>query len=225
MIVKKFWQILWEMAKGILLAGSIFFVVTLFSYVTVHRLADSAIVKSELAPEAEIIMVLGASVKVSGEPSDILRDRLDTALALYHAGKANTFLLSGDNGSRDYDEVNAMKKYLLDRDIPAQAIFLDHAGFDSYDSMYRAKYIFGVEKMIVVTQEYHLPRALYIARALGIDAYGVPADLQSYVKITYFIAREWLADVKAVLDVTFMSKPAYLGNTISLDGSGEVTWD
>ncbi len=223
--MKKLWQIFFEMVKGAVIAFCILSLVILLCYLKVHRFTEGAIVQADTAPVSEIIMVLGASVKANGDPSDVLRDRLDTALALYHAGKSTKFLLSGDNGSADYDEVNAMKKYLLERDVPAEALFLDHAGFDSYDSMYRAKYIFGVKNAIVVTQAYHLPRALYIARSLGINAYGVPADLETYVKIKYFIVREWLADVKAVLDITSMSQPTYLGNTISLDGSGEVTWD
>lgn len=187
--------------------------------------ARSRIVDASSASEADAIIVLGASVLRDGTPSDILEDRLLTGIALYEAGKGGAIIVSGDDGQEAYDEVNAMRVYLLAAGIPAEDIFLDHAGFDTFDSMYRAKAIFGVERAIVVTQNYHLPRALYLAGALGIDVQGVVADRQPYLGIRYFTFRERIANVKAVFNILLHSKPKYLGDPIDIHGDGTVTWD
>jgi SanA protein len=214
-----------ELMKGVVLASITLCLFVLLCYAIVTHAAKDSLFSADTVPSAEAALVLGASVHKDGQPSDILADRLETALELYRKGKVEKFLLSGDNGTAGYDEVNSMKDYLLERGVPGEDIFLDHAGFDSYDSVYRAKTIFGATDLIIVTQRYHLSRALYIAQALDLPVYGVPADRQTYVKMTYFIMREMLADVKAVLDVLFGSKPTSLGEPVSLDGSGEVTWD
>ncbi len=174
---------------------------------------------------APVAIVLGAKVKDDGEPSDILRDRLLTAIDLYRAGSVEKILVSGDDGQIEYDEVNAMRLYLLAADVDPDDIFLDHAGFDTYDSMARANKVFGVTKSIIVTQEYHLPRALYLANAFGIDAQGVAADRQTYLGILRYEARELLADVKAVVDVIFHVSPHFLGDVVDITGDGRVTWD
>ena len=174
---------------------------------------------------AQAVIVPGASVLRDGTPSDILEDRLLTAIALYGAGKAPKILVSGDNGQEGYDEVNAMKAYLLTAGVAPEDVFLDHAGFDTYDTMYRARAVFGVSSAIIATQEYHLPRALYIGKAVGMDVGGVIADRQPYVAIVSFRLREMLANVKAVFDVIMESKPTYLGDTIPIDGDGRATWD
>lgn len=180
----------------------------------------------ERAPVHPTVIVLGARVfPKSGRLSDMLADRMKTALELYRAGKAERFLLSGDHGTKEYDEVNAMKDFLLEEGVPAEDIFLDHAGFDTYDSMYRARAIFQVESALVVTQEFHLPRAVYIARSLGLDAVGVTADRQPYVGMARNHLRETLARVKAVLSVTFRTKPTYLGETIPITGDALKSWD
>ena len=173
----------------------------------------------------DAIIVPGASVHPDGTPSDVLEDRLLTGIALYEAGKAGAIIVSGDDGQEEYDEVNAMRVYLLEHDVPAEDIFLDHAGFDTYDTMYRAKAIFGLNSAIVATQLYHLPRALYIGRAQGIEVYGVSADRQRYRAMRYFMAREALANIKAVVDVLLNSKPMYLGNSVDIKGDGRMTWD
>lgn len=191
----------------------------------VVRAARSHIVDASSASEADAIIVLGASVLRDGTPSDILEDRLLTGIALYEAGKAGAIIVSGDDGQEAYDEVNAMRVYLLEHDVPTEDIFLDHAGFDTFDSMYRANAIFGVESAIVVTQNYHLPRALYLADALGIDVQGVVADRQPYSGMRSFMLRERVANVKAVLDILLHSKPKYLGDPIDIHGDGTVTWD
>ncbi|MEK7632290.1 MAG: ElyC/SanA/YdcF family protein [Patescibacteria group bacterium] len=185
----------------------------------------SSIVSIDDVDHAPVAIVLGAKVKADGEPSDILRDRLRTAIDLYRAGSVEKILVSGDDGQVEYDEVNAMRVYLLAADVDPDDIFLDHAGFDTYDSMSRASKVFGVTKVIVVTQAYHLPRALYLANAFGIQAQGVVADRQHYLGILRYEVRELLADTKAVIDVVFHVSPHFLGDMIDSTGDGRVTWD
>lgn len=152
------------------------------------------IVTSEEAAElqADCILVLGAGVR-SGVPSPMLEDRLKTGIALYQSGAAKRLLMSGDHGRKDYDEVNVMKSYALHEGVPSEAVFMDHAGFSTYESMYRARDIFGAKRIIIVTQEYHLYRALYDAEALGLEAYGVAADGRRYSGQLYRDFREILA--------------------------------
>jgi vancomycin permeability regulator SanA len=176
-------------------------------------------------PAVQVIIVPGASVLPSGQPSDVLRDRLLMANELYAAGKAPKILLSGDHTTDDYDEVNAMRKYLLTLGVAPQDIFLDHAGVDTYDTMYRAAHIFGVKSAIVASQTFHLPRALYIGQALGIDAYGVAVEKQAYAQDEQFALRERFAIVKAYVEVLFGALPEYQGATIDITGDGQVTWD
>ncbi len=172
-----------------------------------------------------VVIVPGASVLPSGRPSDILADRLTVAQEIYALGLAEKILVSGDNGRDGYDEVNAMRRYLLERGVAPEDIFLDHAGFDTYDTMYRARHLFGVSDAFVVSQSFHLPRAIFIARSLGIDAIGVSSSLQPYVKQDWFVFRERFARVKAVLSVLFQTKPTFLGDQIDISGDGRVTWD
>lgn len=172
-------------------------------------------------PKAQIAIVLGASV-VGGEPSPILAARADGAIALYNAGKVSKILVTGDNGALTHDEVTPVRKYLLAADIPAEDIFLDHAGFDTYSSMYRANYIFGATSAVIATQDFHLPRALWIARALGIDASGL--EVQGGENSPYDYLREIPASFKALWDVATHRTPKYLGAPIPLSGNGESTW-
>lgn len=185
----------------------------------------SAILPADEIDSAPVVIVLGAKVKADGQPSDILRDRLLTAIDLYRAGSVEKILVSGDDGQVEYDEVNAMRLYLLGADVDPDDIFLDHAGFDTYDSMIRASKIFGVTKAIVVTQAYHLPRALYLADAFGIDAQGVAADRQTYRGMLRYQVRELLADTKAVVDVIVGAPPHFLGEAIDITADGRATWD
>ena len=134
-------------------------------------------------------------------------------------------LMSGDHGAKEYDEVNAMKQYAIEQGVDSAEIFMDHAGFSTYESIYRAKEIFGAEKVVIVTQEYHLYRALYIADALGMEAYGVTSDQRTYSGQTIRDVRELLARNKDFLASLFKPEPTYLGEAISLDGSGDVTND
>ncbi len=170
-------------------------------------------------------LVLGARVYANGNMSPIFRDRVDTAIAEYKAGRADKILVSGDHGRPEYDEVNAAKNYLLEQGIPPEDIFLDHAGFDTYDSLIRARDVFGVKTLSIVTQDFHLPRALYIADALGLDACGVSADKQEYAGEQRRELRESLARIKAWFNVLVSSKPKYGGEAIPIEGDGQKSWD
>ncbi len=165
---------------------------------------------------AHTILVLGASVYKNGRLSDMYRDRAQTALDLYKAGKAPVILVSGDNSTAEYDEVTPVKQFLIDNGVASSSIVLDYAGFDTYDSVYRARDIFGVTSTIIVTQAFHLPRALYIADRLGIDAQGVSADLRNYRTINYLHLREYGARVKAWWNILVGSKPKFLGETVMI---------
>jgi vancomycin permeability regulator SanA len=181
--------------------------------------ADSAAADGDF----DCILVLGCGVRDDGTPSPMLRDRLLTAIALYEAGAAPKLLMSGDHGRDDYDEVNAMKNFAIGQGVPAEDIFLDHAGFSTYDSVYRAQAVFCVERAIIVTQRYHLYRALYIARRLGLDAVGVDACLQTYSGQTARDVREVLARCKDLCKCVFRPEPTFLGDQIPIDGDGNAT--
>ncbi|MCK9578329.1 YdcF family protein [bacterium] len=174
---------------------------------------------------SQVVLILGAAVKPNKEMSDVFRDRVDTAIELYNRKKASKIIVSGDHGKKYYDEVNVAKKYILEKGVSPDDIFLDHAGFDTYDSIYRAKYIFEAASIIVVTQDFHLPRAIFIGRRLGHNIQGFSADLHNYSGIILMQNREIFANVKAYLDILLNEKPEFLGQKINLNGSGVNTWD
>lgn len=176
-------------------------------------------------PKCYTGIVLGAKVNSNGTPSDYLQDRLDMAIKLYRNNKIIRFLLSGDHGQTSYDEVNIMKAYLIDHGINTEDIFLDHAGFDTYSTMVRARKIFQVKDAIIVTQEFHLPRAVYIARCKGIEAYGIKADKRKYAAMKTLKTREALAKVKAFIEVIINKKPKYLGDQIPITGDSKLSYD
>jgi len=192
---------------------------------SVQKGSENLIYDADNVPQKEVALVLGARVYEDGRMSDMFQDRVDVAIGLYNSGKVEKILVSGDHGQENYDEVNAAKNYILQQGIPGEDVFLDHAGFDTYDSMYRARDIFQVGSMIVVTQEYHLPRALYIAEKLGVDVVGVRADLHTYGGESYRNFREEFAVVKAWLDIVLKSKPIFLGEPIPISGEGFASWD
>lgn len=177
------------------------------------------------AADADCILVLGAGVWEGDRPSHMLQDRLDTALAAYSAGAANKLLMSGDHGREDYDEVNVMKAYAVERGVPSEDVFMDHAGFSTYESMYRAREVFAAERVLIVTQGYHLYRAVYVARALGLEAYGTGADLREYRGQRYYDMREILARNKDFFSCIFQPEPTYLGEVIPVSGNGDATND
>lgn len=173
--------------------------------------------------DADAIVVLGASVFADGTPSSILQDRLDDAIELYFKGAAPKLIMSGDNGDDSYNECFAMKAYAISKGVPSEDIFCDHAGFNTYYSMYRAKYIFGCNRIVVATQTYHLYRALWSAHALGMEAIGVASDYRAYEKQFYYDLREIPARVKDFFQSAFKIEPSVMGDMVSLDQSGDVT--
>ena len=172
----------------------------------------------------DAILVLGCGV-TNGKVSPMLKNRLDSAIKLYKNGSAKKLLMSGDHGRDNYDEVNTMKKYAIDEGVPSSDIFMDHAGFSTYDSIYRAKYIFGIEKMIIVTQKYHLYRSLYIANRLGIDSVGVKATEIKYRGDANREVREIFARDKDFFKTIFKPKSTYMGEVIPISGDGDITND
>lgn len=170
------------------------------------------------APIAQVVLIPGAPLTASGELTPVFVDRVNTAIALYESKKVRKILVSGDNGTVDHNEVNAVLVYLLGKGVPGEDIFLDHAGFDTYSSMYRAKYIFGVSSLIVASQTFHLPRAVFIGRELDLVTYGVSADEGSVLMRNY--VREVFANEKAVFDLVVHTQPKYLGETIPITGDG-----
>lgn len=175
--------------------------------------------------DADCILVLGCGVSESGMPSPVLSDRLNRGIDLYEAGVSQKLLMSGDHGRTNYDEVNAMKNYAIDRGIPSENVFMDHAGFSTYESMYRARDIFRAEKIVIVSQEYHLARSVYLAKALGLDAYGVAADDRAYYGRWKMDVREALARSKDFFSAVIQPEPTYLGEAIPVSGNGDLTND
>lgn len=179
--------------------------------------------EAALLEDVDCILVLGCQVQDNGEPSHMLRDRLTRAVELYHLGASPKLLMSGDHGQKGYDEVGTMKQFAIDAGVPSADVFMDHAGFSTYESMYRAKEIFGTKKILIVTQEYHLYRAMYIAEQFGMEAYGVSSDYDTYYGQFYRDVREVLARVKDFATSILKPKPTYLGDPIDIHGNGDVT--
>ena len=163
----------------------------------VYSLSAPYRVAEEEAPEAQAIVILGAKVEEDGTLSPALEDRLAQGLALYRAGKAPRLLVTGDGENQTRNEVEAMKSYLLDQNVPQEAILEDPHGLNTYASLYRAKHTFGLERVLLVTQEYHLGRSLYLGRQLGLVCYGVGTPDTVFKNIPYNYCREALARVKA----------------------------
>jgi SanA protein len=211
---------------GIIVAAGLFVVVfnaVIISFAApyIHDISNISDIES-----ADCALVPGALVYGSGQLSWVLQDRVDYAIELYNAGKVKKLLFSGDHGQQDYDEVNAMKDYAVAQGVPEDNIFLDHAGFSTYESMYRARDVFCASRIIVVTQSFHLSRAVYDARKLGLDAEGVNSNPRRYGNELKDALRECLARVKDYFCVNlFHPLPKYLGEAIPISGSGMVTHD
>ena len=193
----------------------------------VKHTVKERIVESEHLHEEDMdcILVLGCQVKEGGEPSHMLRDRLQRGVEVHGYGASEKLLMSGDHGRTDYNEVETMKKYAIDEGVDSADVFMDHAGFSTYESIYRAKEVFGVEKMVIITQEYHLYRALYIAEQLGIEACGVASDYHTYVGQSMRDLREVLARAKDFVTTIVKPEPTYLGEFIDIHGDGNITND
>ena len=218
----------WIMIAAGTLLGLGLLVMALVLGINAHVLRstrDSILLPEDAASmeNVDCILVLGCRVYEDGTPSHMLEDRLQQGVELFLNGAAPKLLMSGDHGQQEYDEVNAMKQFAIGSGVDSSDVFMDHAGFSTYESLYRAKEIFGVEKVIIVTQGYHLHRALYIARALGLEAYGVASDPRGYVGQTMRDIREILARNKDFLNTIFWPEPTYLGQEIPISGDGDVT--
>lgn len=168
-------------------------------------------------PPRRVALVFGAGVWPGGTLSHILADRVDTAVDLYHAGKVQKLLMSGDNRFINYNEPQHMKEYAMSRGVPEEDIVLDYAGRRTYDSCYRARAIFGLNEIIVVTQNYHIDRALFICNGLGVDAVGVVADRRSYTKGRQYWLREIPAMLLAWWDVVIAHPLPVLGDPIPIE--------
>ena len=210
-------------ALGVLGAGAVFGIDAWVRY----SVRDQILTEEQAASLSDVdcIVVLGCKVYDDGTPSAMLEDRLRRGVALYDLGAAPKLLMSGDHGRTNYDEVDTMKQYAVDAGIASEDVFMDHAGFSTYETMYRAKEIFGADKIIIVTQEYHLYRSLYVAESLGIEAYGVHANYRGYQGQQARDLREILARVKDFAMTIFEPEPTYLGETIPISGSGDLTHD
>lgn len=176
---------------------------------------QNKIFSAKNVPQKKVWLVLWAWVK-NNALSSVYKDRLLWAIQSYKQGKINKILISWDNGKQHYDELTPAKNFLLKNNIPQKDIYLDYAGFDTYDSIYRAKYIFENTSLNVFTQTFHLKRALYICEGLEIDCHGVATDYESYVNLPYFEKRELLARIKAFFDVQLDARPKFLWEKISI---------
>ncbi len=215
--MKKFMKNLAAMIIILTVFGSSF-IVAVNAYVT--NSVDSAICTTQQATELEdvdCIIIYGCFVRKDKTPCNMLKDRLDKGIELYKKGAAPKIIMSGDHSSDEYNEVAVMKQYAIDAGVPSEDIFMDHEGFSTYETAYRAKEVFGADKVILVTQEYHLYRALYIAKSLGIDAYGVASDYDVHE------TREVLARCKDYF--TCMVKPELTntGSKLPVSGNGDIT--
>ena len=194
------------------------------NFIVVNKTKSNIITLEEAAKLSDIdcAVILGAGVR-DGKPTPMLKDRLLTGIELYKSGGAKKLIMSGDHGSKDYDEVNIMKSFAVENGVPDSDIFMDHAGFSTYETVYRAKEIFEADNIIIVSQEYHLYRALYIAEKLDVKAAGVSADLRAYKGQIKRELREILARDKDFFNCIIKPEPTYLGDKIPVSGNGNLT--
>lgn len=221
--MKKKTKILIALASIFIVLISAFFGINLYVKLSVKNRIIS-IEKAQKLEDVDAIIILGAGVW-DGKPSPLLKDRLTTGIKAYNCKISDKIIMSGDHGKEDYDEVNTMKDYAISEGIPSENIFMDHAGFSTYDSIYRAKEVFKAKKIVIITQEYHLYRALYISKKLGIEAYGIKAVPKNYPDNVKRELREVLARDKDFFKCILKPKPTYLGNEIPVSGNGDETND
>ena len=203
--------IVFVMLLGVMLFMSIQIYINIYAYPDIIKTLDGF----DDIEKPEAILVLGAGIK-NGIPTPVLEDRLDHAYELYlYYGENISILVSGDNGSVYYNETKAMHDYLIGLGVKEDHIFCDYAGFDTYDSMYRARDVFGLKSFIICTQQYHIYRAVYIGGKLGLDVYGYPAENKEIYPMLYNYGRESLAKVKAIIDTDITKRlPKYLGDPV-----------
>lgn len=209
----------------IIIVLSIIYIISVNSYIKLSTKDKILTIKeASKLEDIDCILVLGAGIW-GDRPSPMLEDRLLTGIELYNKKISPKIVMSGDHGQIEYDEVNIMKQYAIDKNIPSNDIFMDHAGFSTYESIYRIKEIFKAKKIIIVTQKYHLHRALYIAKSLGIEAYGVNSDPRTYSGQSMRELREILARNKDFINCIIKPEPTYLGESIPVSGDGNITND
>ncbi len=212
------------MKKAIIIIIILVLIPVSINYYVVHSTEDRILSDSEVIKmKADAILILGAKAYYD-RPSDMLADRIREGVKLYNSGISNKIIMSGDHGKKSYNEVKIMKNEAIKKRVPSSDIFMDHAGFSTYDSIYRAKEIFGCETLIIVTQDYHLHRAIYIANKLGIDAYGYYQNPMVYMGQNMRDVREFIARNKDFFKTLFKMKPKILGEKIPLL-DGDVTND
>lgn len=217
--------------KKIVFILSVILLVLVLAVLGINRYVKSStknqiisVEESSNLEDIDCIIILGAGIW-GDKPSPMLEDRLLQGIELYNNNVSTKIIMSGDHGREEYDEVNIMKEFAIEKGVPSENIFMDHAGFSTYESIYRAKEIFEADKIVIVTQKYHLYRALHIANSLGIEAYGVGADPRQYVGAMYRELREILARNKDFVKCLFKPEPTYLGETIPVSGNGNATND
>ena len=207
---KKFIKWIWRVIRTLFLLGLLVFflpriMTSIYAAFRTYSVED--------VPADRVAIVFGAGLRYDGTPTVILRDRVETAVRLYHQGKVEKLLMSGDNRFVDYNEPESMRQYARSLGVPDEAIVPDYAGRRTYDTCYRAKHIFGVESAILVTQDFHLSRALFTCNALGVKATGVEANNYYYLKRSrlYWNIREQFATITAIWDVYFKKPLPVLG--------------
>jgi Uncharacterized membrane protein len=204
---------------GISIVGCLFITsVNLYVYISTKNQISKHI------ENADCILVLGAGIR-NNQPTPMLQDRLDEAISLYQQKKAPKLIMSGDHSRNDYNEVAVMKNYAIEKGVSSTDIFMDHAGFSTYESIFRAKEIFQAKKVIIVTQDYHLYRALYIANQLGLEAVGYASNPREYRGQVKRDIREIAARCKDFMSCIYKPNPTYLGDTIPISGDGNITND
>ena len=216
-------QVAWRCALLLLLCGVLTLTLALTVSTTIMKLTAPQILDADglTAADYDCILVLGAGVRDDGTPSPMLYDRVTVAVKLYEATGA-PLLMSGDH-TGDYNEVGVMKALAVEMGVPSEDVFLDHEGYSTYESLYRAKHVFGAKKLLVITQEYHLHRALYISRELGLEAEGVSADLRPYRLQARYNAREHLARFKDFFTAAKGDYEGHLDPPVDLNGDGNLT--
>lgn len=173
--------------------------------------------------KADAVVVLGAKVRKDGSMSLMLKERVDLGIQAYKQGLADRIIMSGDHGAEGYDEVSTMKAYAIKQGIPSEHIFKDHAGFSTYETMYRARDVFKAKSIVVVTQKYHLYRAVYDAKALGLEVKGISCDKAVYKGDKARKFREAIARIKDFGYTAVKPKPKYLGKAVPVSGNGNTT--
>jgi SanA protein len=208
---KKIWKFTWRLVLTLSLLGLVVFLLPRLVFLLY---AKTRTFSAKDVPPRRVAIVFGAGLWRDGTPTPVLRDRVETAANLYFGGKVEKLLMSGDNRFVDYNEPEAMRQHALSLGVPDDAIVLDYAGRRTYDTCYRARDIFGVQSAILVTQGFHLPRALFLCNMLGVEGIGVPADIQYYRKISRAIwgFREVLATLDAINDIYYKKPLPVLGD-------------